>query len=282
MQKEYRFDLFRLSLRQREQVDILDKIEPKSREEWIRALFSFRTEFRHHGVDYVYIPVNPNETYPLVVGKIGREISEIENTSPEDGYREVVHDSWKAAVVVVDPTEHEDGQKLAIQFHADVGKPSTLAPRLLQAMEGQQEYRPFLSSVHPITNKEAFWDFVKRNEGKITYIRFELEVPNMFGGDDEFDKEMKEYRDKEKAQKVAIEIVSPDGVDAETERVRYTAEKAMTQGTGSIRARAIGTRNNFSSKDQPESARIPIDPEGESQPLIHRAAELASRILGRE
>jgi len=107
MQREYRFDLFRLSLRQREQVDILDKIEPKSREEWIRTLFSSRTEFRHHGVDFVYIPMSPEETFPLVVGKIGRETSEIENTSPEDGYREVVHDTWKAAVVVVDPTELE-------------------------------------------------------------------------------------------------------------------------------------------------------------------------------
>jgi len=217
-----------------------------------------------------------------VVGRIGREISELENTPPDDGYREFIHDTWKAAVVVVDPSEHDDGQKMAIQYHADVGKPSTLAPRLLQAMEGQQDFNQYLSAVHPITNTEKFWDYVKRNEGKITHIRFELEVPNMFGGDDEYTKEMKEYRDKEKAQTVAIEVTNPDGVDADTDRVRYTAEKAMGQGTGKVKARAMGKNNNFSSQNQQESARIPMDREGGDRPLIDRAAEIATRILGRD
>ncbi|SMP36037.1 hypothetical protein [Shimia sagamensis] len=282
MKKEHRFDLFRLSLRQRKQIDILDALEPKSREEWILALFSRETRFRHHGTDFVYVALDPKGTYPYIVGKIGREVSEIENTPPEDGYREVIHDAWKAAVVVVDPREHGDGQKLAIQYHQDVGTPSTLAPRLLQAMEEQQDWRPYLSSVHPITNTEAFWDFVRRNKGKVTYIRFELEVPNMFGGDDEYDKEMQAYRDEENAQKIAIEVKNPDGVDAETERVRFTAEKAMGQGTGNVKARAVGKRNNFSSQNQQESARIPVETNRSQRPLIERAAEIADRILGRD
>lgn len=280
MAKEHRFDLFRLSLRKRQQIDILEAIDPLSREDWIRHLFSQKTSFRHHGTDFVYIPLPPKQTAPYVVGKIGRAISEIENTPPDDGYREIIHDTWKAAVVVVDPEEHDDGQKLAIQVHADVGKPSTLAPRLLQAMEGQQHFNQYLSSVHPITNTEAFWDFVKRNEGKITYIRFELEVPNMFGTDDEYSKEMKDYRDQENAQTVAIEVKNPDGIDANTDRVRYTADKAMGKGTGNVKARAMG-KNKFSSQKQQESARIPLEDEGERRPLIDRAAELASRILGR-
>ncbi|MDV4168226.1 hypothetical protein [Rhodovulum sp. FJ3] len=282
MGKEHRFDLFRLSLRKREQIDIFEAIDPISREEWIRNLFTQKTSFRHHGTNYVYVPLDPRHTTPYIVGRIGREVSEIENTSPEDGYREYVHDAWKAAVVVVDPSEHQDGQKLAIQFHPNVGKPSTLAPRLLQAMEAQQDWPQYLTAVHPITNTEAFWEFVKRNEGKITYIRFELEVPNMFGGDDQYAEDMKAYRDKEKAQNVAIEIRSPDGIDADTDRVRYTAEKAMGQGTGNVRARAVGKNNKFSSKKQQESARIPTEEEGERRPLIERAADLASRILGRE
>lgn len=282
MGKEHRFDLFRLSLRKRKQMDIFEAIERTGREDWIRRLFTQKTSFRHHGTDYVYVPLDPKLTAPYLVGKIGRKVSEIEYTAPEDGYMEYVHDAWKAAVVVVDPSEHEDGQKLAIQFHHDVGKPSTLAPRLIQAMEGQQEWLQYLTAVHPITNTEAFWDFVKRNEGKITYIRFELEVPNMFGGDDEYAKEMKAFRDKEKAQNVAIEIKNPDGIDADTDRVRYTAEKAMGQGTGNVKARAMGKNNRFSSQKQQESARIPIGEEGERRPLIERAADLASRILGRE
>ncbi|MFU1478972.1 hypothetical protein ACM25N_15175 [Roseovarius sp. C7] len=282
MPKEHRFDLFRLSLRQREQIDILEAIEPRDREQWIQFLFSQQTVFRHHGTDFVYVPLDPKKTHPYVVGKIGREVSELENSPPEDGYREQIHDAWKASVVVVDPTEHADGQKLAIQYHPDVGKPSTLAPRLLQAMQQQQDFQPYLSAVHPITKTEAFWEFVNRNKGQITYIRFELEVPNMFGGDDEYSREMKAFRDKEKAQTIAIEVQNPDGIEADTERVRYTAEKAMSQGTGKLTAKARGKNNKFSSRKQQESTRVPMGDDSEKRPLIDRAAEIASGILGRD
>lgn len=283
MARDHRFDLFRLSLRKRRQIDILDKIdEQMSREQWIRHLFSRTTEFRHHGTEFVYVPLDPIQTFPYVVGKIGRPVSEIEHTAPEDGYQEYIHDAWKAAVVVCDPRESDDGQKLAIQFHMDVGKPATLAPRLLQAMEEGLEYLQFLSAVHPISNSEAFWDFVERNEGKVTRIVFELEVPNMFGSDDEFDKEMKEYRDKEKAQKVSIKLENPDGIEPNTDRVKYTANKAMSQGTGTVKAKAVGKNNTFSSQKQQESARIPVDHDNETEPLIERAASMADRILGRD
>ena len=118
MRREHRFDLFRLSLRQRAQKSIFDAIEKqRTREEWIRHLFSQTTEFRHHGTEFVYGPLNPEETKPYVVGKIGRPVSEEEYTPPEDGYKEYIHDAWKAAVVVCDPRESDDGQKIAIQFH---------------------------------------------------------------------------------------------------------------------------------------------------------------------
>ncbi|MEE3359363.1 MAG: hypothetical protein VX248_05385 [Pseudomonadota bacterium] len=282
MRKEYKFDLFRLSLRKRTQIDIEERIRPFTREEWIRLLFSQTISFRHHATDFTYVPLDPSDTSPFVVGKIGREISELENTPPEDGYKEYIHDSWKAAVVVVDPTEHDDGQKLAIQYHRDVGKPSTLAPRLLQAMENSQDFRQFLSAVHPITNQEAFWEFVNRNRGKVTFIRFELEVPNMFGGDEEYDKEMKQYRDIENAQTIAIEIKNPDGIDADTDRVKYTVEKTMAQGTGKLKAKAMGKNNKFSSEQQQESVRIPLEQEESSSGLLSRAASIAGRILGRD
>ncbi|MEP1768315.1 MAG: hypothetical protein ABJJ53_16965 [Sulfitobacter sp.] len=72
---------------------------------------------------------------PYVVGKIGKPVSELENSAPNDGYKEYIHDTWKAVIVACDPRERDNAQKVAIQFHIDVGSPSTLAPRLLQAME---------------------------------------------------------------------------------------------------------------------------------------------------
>lgn len=283
MERNHRFDLFRLSLRKRQQADISDYLEDtKTRYEWIRHIFSQQVEFRHRGSDYVYIPLQDSGGGEVVVGRLGRKVYQLENRSPEEGYEEYIHDAWKASVIVVDPTEHKDGQKLAFQHNSDVGKPQALAPLLIRAMERKQDWLQFLTSVHPITNKEAFKDYVRRNEGKITRIRFELEVPNMFGAEDEFDKEMKAFRDKEKAQKVIVEIKNPDGVNAESDRVKFTAEKAMSQGTGTVTASAVGRGNKFSSKEQQESTTIPVEGDGDTEPLVKKASSLASWILGRE
>ncbi|NEX45223.1 hypothetical protein G3572_03325 [Rhodobacter sp. ETT8] len=268
-----------MSLRTREQPSMFEV--PMNREGWIRHLFSSQVEFTHHGATFVYIPLDPKTTFPNIVGKIGRQTLEIANRPPHEGYAEYLLEAWKAAVLVVDPTEHADGQKLALQQHGDVGKPSSLAPRLLKALEANQEWVQFLASVHPITNAEAFWDWVKKNEGKITKIRIELEVPNMFGGDDEYDREMKQFREREKAQRVAIEVENPDGINAETDRIRYTADKAMAKGTGRIKAKAKGKNNNFTSQSQQESVKIPKTDERGDGPLTI-AKSMANKLLGRE
>lgn len=279
--KDLRFDLFRLSLRERSQKDFFIDIEKLDRIDWIRKLFSTPAEFFHYGAKFVYIPLEVDIHDGYIRGKIGREVSEIEHTSPEDGYQEYIHDAWKAAAVIVDPAEHEDGQKVAIQFHPDVGKPVALSTRLVSALEERQELKHYLTSIHPITNSEAFWNFVKRNEGKITKIRFELEVPNMFGAEDEYEREMREFREKERAQKVVIEIKNPDGIDPHTDRVRFTADKAMSQGTGKVTAKAMGKGNKFSSDDQQVYSKIPLSDDGDTS-AVSLSSEYAESILGHD
>ena len=280
MAKTVKFDLFRLSLRKREQVDIFEQLSGEiGREEWLRTLFSRQVTFRHYSVDYTFQPTDPSEAHPIIIGRIGRQVVGVENQPPEKDFLEYEHEAWKAAVLVLDPTDHSDGQKLALQHHSEVGNPQALVPRLIQALEEDQEFNHFLTSSHPITNKEAFWDFVRRNKGKVVRLTFELEVPNMFGSDDEYEREMKAYREKEKAQRVKVEISNPDGVDPDTERVKYTVDKAMDKGTGKVTARAKGAGNVFSSQKKPQSAKLEHDPDSS---LIEKAPLLIDRILGRE
>lgn len=245
-----KFHLFRLSLREREQGDLFVDVDMKTREEWIRALFQTETNFTHYGTLYTYIPVYLKYRTDYLYGKIGREKIEIESLPPEDGLKTYTRETWQSSAIVIDPTPHSDGQKVALQFNSDVGDPSALAPRLIKALEERQKLIHYLTSINPITDSQEFWDFVKKNRDSITSIRVELEVPNMFGADDEYDKEMKQYKEKENAQRVAIEIKNPDGVNAESERVKYTVDKAMNQGRGSITARARGKRKFKSSAKQ--------------------------------
>lgn len=277
-----KFDLFRLSLRDRSQKGLFEGGEP-TRESYIRALFSQNVSFRHHGTDFQYIFSPDDSSDEFVVGKIGRQIFSLENLPPETGYAEFIHSTWKAALVVVDPRSFGDGQKIAIQRHRDVGKALALAPRLVSALEEKMDEKHFLSGIHPLASEQAFWDFVERNRGKITKISFELEVPNMFGGDDEYTREMREFRDNENAKKVKIEVSNPDGILADSERVQYTAHKALEQGTGSITAKAMGKNNRFSSKRSNKTSEIELEEKGaDARPLMSLAASLANRILGRE
>lgn len=281
MVKDVTFHLFRLNLRLCAQQDIANLVQPErqSREFWIRQLFAKRTEFRFRETEYVFIPYKSVSSKNSIVGKIGRQISSIEHTPPEDGYEEIIHDAWKAAIVVVDPTEHADGQKVAIEKNTDVGSPRTLAKQLLRAMEASNQPSPFLTSIHSITNREAFWNFAERNEGKITSLTFDLEVPNMFGSDDEYGREMKEYRDKEKAKNVQIKISNPNGISVDTDRVRYTVDKA-SRGTGSVSAKALG--ESYSSDEQQVTSSITAEETSGSSSLLSLASNLASRIFGRE
>lgn len=277
-----KFELFRLSLRKRDQLELFQN-NHTSRADHIRSLFLQKVSFRHHGTEYEYVPSATDTDEKFVYGKIGRKVHSFENAPPEDGYEEIVHEGWKAAIVVVDPYESDDGQKVAIQEDRDVGKAQSLSVPLLAALEREVKEKPYLAAIHTISQKQAFWDFVAANEGKITRLSFELEVPNMFGTDDEYDQDIREYRDIEQASRVKIEISNPDGLNAQTERVRYTADRAMEQGTGVVRGQAMGKDNRFSSKNRPETTSIPVDKDELARmSLIKVAKQNVMKVFGRE
>lgn len=278
------FEQFRLSLRARGQRTLFGKYDEFSRDEWIKELFSADVEFNHYGSLYHYVPKTLQAGSSVLIGRLGRKTFSTKNTPPESGLEEYIDETWRASVIVIDPTEHEDGQKVAMQKLADVGSPLSLLPRLVQALEEHfaSEGPPFITSINPIGNSQEFQKFVAKNKGKITRVTFFLDVPNMFSSDDEYDKEMKAFRDKDQAQKVKLEISNPDGIDANSERVSYTAEKAMERGTGKVTARAMGKNNTFSSQKTQKKVKIQIDDEEDGSPLIDQAEANANRILGRD
>ena len=279
MQKYYRrFDLFRLSLQQRPP-NLLDRFEdPLSRNEWIKRLFSECIQFQHRRKKYVYMADKNQPLSDCILGRLGREISEMENNPPEQGFEPIRHEAWKASRIVVDPTEHSDGQKVAIEARRDVGTPSALAPRLLRALEGVQQTHQYLNAIHPISDDKTFWSWADQNNEQITRLTFELEVPNMFGSEEEFEKEMRKYRDNENAQKVKIEISNPDGIKIKTDRVKYTVDKAMAKGTGKVTAKTK-EGNYFSSQAKQKSVKIQRSGGGIDSAIT---ADDTEKMLGRD
>jgi hypothetical protein len=112
---------FRLSLTERKQGSILN---PKlNREQYLRGIFTNKVKFlvSHIGNDFHYVPSNTEEQGTLI-GNIRRNYVIDENSSPEEGFTPTSHAGWKAAVLIIDPTSHKDGQKIAMNNDKRVGK----------------------------------------------------------------------------------------------------------------------------------------------------------------
>jgi len=268
-----RFDLFRLSLLPREQMDILNHPDP-TREEYLKKVFSASNEFEHYGTIFHYVP---SDTSNEIVGRVGRSVIMDENLPPEVGLEESKHESWKAAVLIIDPKEHGDGQKIALEYDPRVGHTHSIISSFVQTINKQNPTAAYHIEVVPISEANTFWQFAEENKGRVTMLSFNFVAPNMFGGIDNITEEMRQFRDQEKAQKVQITLRSDDGIETSTDKIR-NAVTYTTRGGGQITARAKGNKK-YSSKQT--TSFVKLD-ENRDEPLILRVARNISKVLGRE
>lgn len=256
-----RLDLIRLMLLRRKQPDFFedrreDGLVP-TREEWLRALFATRIDFSHRGNLYAYAPARTHT--PLasryLAGKIGRLRLVRENEPPDRGLDETEREQWKAVEFILDPTAHEDGQKIALALDSTVGQPLALMRALAKDINERSPPSPYVMEANGIADPDTFWQFVEENDKEITSVTFELVPPNMFGIRDELDKEMTELREKEKARKVKLTIQNDDGLELKTNRVKTTANYTA-EGGGNISARTKKGKT-YNSKRKTKAAIIP-------------------------
>lgn len=268
-----RFDLFRFSLLPREQGDILNYPDP-TREAYLRQIFSVPNQFTHYGTIFHYVP---SEASGEIVGRIGRSVIMEENLPPDVGLEDSQHETWKASVIVIDPTEHSDGQKVALEFDPQVGKTDSIMTSLVNAINEQNPVAAYHLEVAPISEASTFWQFANENKGSITVLSFTFVAPNMFGGIDNITEEMRQFRDEEKAQQVKISLKSDEGIETNTDKIRNAVEYT-TRGGGEIVARAKGGRS-YNSKQK--TRHVIMNEDGE-EPLLVRVARNITRVLGRE
>ncbi len=273
-----RFELFRLSLLKRDQRDLFENGEI-TRADWLRKVFSNATPFSHHGTEFHYAPSLDDSDEDILVGRVGRHVLREENLPPDEGLEDVTRDTWLAAVLVLDPTEHEDGQKLAIQHIQNVGNPSSLLKQLTQAIN-ESNQGPYQIEPSQIVEAQSFWDYVEKYRGLITSISFDFISPNMIGADDEFHAEMREFRDNEKARKVKLILQNEDGINAETDRVKRAVNYSLSESRGKVTAKAKG-KPSYSSNNEVKLSYVD-DVKEKGVELIKVARELSNRILGRE
>ncbi len=275
------FQLFRLSLLLREQADLFETDSLPVRADFLRSAFSREWRFEHYGSDFHFKPDLERSLPDALLGRLGRAVKFEENLPPSQGLLETSHDGWKACVLVVDPTDHEDGQKASFQVDARVGKPVSIFAALIKTINSQMVSAPFMIHAEPIFDAETFWDFAEENEGAVTSITFEFVVPNgLWNSNTTLKEELISAREKLGAQKVINTFKSDDGLETNSEQIKE-AVNYIGKGSGEIKAKAKG-KKNFNSTEAPKTVNIGKDgDDGNEEPMIVRVARKIAKALGR-
>jgi hypothetical protein len=250
--------MMRLTLLAPTQGDLFlsSQLPTQGRMEWLSQLFFQGIEFEHRNSLLHYVPVGhvEHEKKSLIAGRIGKQVTVHEHEPPEDGLTETERLSWQASIVLIDPSQHEDGQKILMEMHPAVGKPFAVLSSLIKSINESKAGRPYLLHIEPITEEKTFWEFVQANKDQVTHLNFEFLAPNMFFDDGTFDSEMRSMKEKEKAQKARFGIESIDGLNLETDRVRTAVNRAL-RGTGAVRAKTRSGKK-FNSRERVKTKTI--------------------------
>lgn len=273
-----RFEVFRLSLLPRSQRDLESGPDP-TREEYLRAVFSGDTTFTHYNAEFHYRPDARLSTDDALLGRLGRAVVIDENRPPDQGFEEISHDGWKACVVVIDPRDHEDGQKASIEIDVAVGKPTAIFSGLVKAINAANPLAAYTIEAQPIFDADTFWEFAEENEGRITSLTFEFVVPNgLWSARSSIREELKAAKEKLGAQKVINTFQSDESLETDSEQVKEAVNYAVA-GSGEIKARAKGGKK-FNSIEKPKVAELPKSDDPE-EPIIVRVARNIAKVLGR-
>lgn len=252
-----------------------DAGQPPSREDWLRRVFSREIQFPHISKEFYFEPATDLKEPEIISGRVGRSVTAPESAPPTQGLTPIEREGWQSALVLIDPRPHEqDGQKVAFERKGLVGGPAPIFTSLAAKLN-EDDDNPYLIEVAPISDEKDFWNFVSTHEGDIVSVTFELFAPNgLFSSSEEFNREMRELKQNEKARKVKVTLENPGGLNLDTPGVHAAAENAA-KGGGSIRAR---TRENllFNSKDRVRGERIDEEPD---QSLAQFVRAIASSLF---
>lgn len=243
------FELFHLSLIERDQGDLF--VNQMTREAWLKHTLDSAFIFSHREKDFHWVPVDTGSH--LIAGNVARTHKRVHHTPPEDGAIEVVSDEWQGSLVILDPSHHQDGQKLSFERDQTVGRPRAVLQSLLTAVNMRTD-APYAIEPKPIFNKASFWSWSAAHENKVRRIAFEFVVPNMWGSASDLDEELKALG-AIGVQKAKTAFESPDGIDTTAKPIKEAIEYAA-KGAGSVTAKAQNG-DTYASTDDAATVKLP-------------------------
>jgi hypothetical protein len=268
------FELFHSSLLARPQADLF--VNDVSREQWLRRAFAEQFGFTHWKNEFFWVPKRVSEGD--IIGIVERLTSRDEHRPPDQGEGEIVGKVWQGARVLIDPTSHDLGQRVAFEVDQEIGLPHAVLGSLVAHLNSDGS-APYQIELKPVFDPSTFWQFAEEHGNVLKRITFDFVLPNMWGARTSLDSELRATREKTGAQKVKVSLESQSGVRADTQKVRVGIAYSE-RGGASVTATALNG-DPYSSGKKIKKTEIKAD-EAEGSDSVSAWTKLAARILGRE
>lgn len=246
-----------------------------SREEWVRYSLSKPFHFLGWGGrELVWTPRGDFDD--LVFGLIQGKRPHLYHEPPSIGGEETYDDFWQGAFVFLDPRHHDDGQKIAIENDV-LGKPRALAKALFDSINERFD-APYSAIAETIFDESDFWKFSEQSGGILKYVKFEFVIPNMWGPQNDLEKDLKDTGKQTGGDRVDVTFRGKDGIRTENEKIK-TAVGYVSRGAGVVKAKNL--RNvAFSSSKRPTLSSVGDQELDTTSP--DTIGNIGRRLLGRE
>lgn len=271
--KDRVFTILHLSLAEYPQPSLL--AFKGNRESWLRHALSERFVFvGRNSRRFEWVPKIVSHEH--ILGLIQAEKPYAYHDAPAEGGGERVDNFWQGAYLFLDPSHHEDGQKMAIENDV-VGTPLSLALAIFKNINSREE-TPFSCIPKLIFKDQEFWKFAKESGEILRYITFKFAIPNMWSPQSDIEEDLKATGLETGAETVEVSFKSEGGVRTDNDRVKAAVEYSR-RGAGTVTARNFQGKN-FSSNMQAMTERVIAD--DLLEPSEVKVSAVAKRVLRRD
>lgn len=228
------FTLFHLSLMEVRQLDIETR-RGLTREGWLRLALKDAFRFEHWGGgQIVWVP--KEDIDGIIFGVLQRTRAHGRHAPPELGGNEEVVEEWQGAYVLLDPTHHDEGQRVSVENDV-VGDPKALLKSLVESINDRVD-APYHIEVEPLFDSNRFWAFAAANNNILKSVTFDFVVPNMWGTESELEADLKRTGVQTGAERVRVDIRSKNGISTDNDTIRDGVDYSE-RGAGTVRAMSM-------------------------------------------
>lgn len=274
------YHILRFFLTLREHPPLLSHMKRSrlSRDEYLKKAFSGQIYFEHRGKRHAFKHIKTVDS--VIVAGIGKSVIEDVNLPPERDFEPTQATFWKAANIFLDTAGDIEGQKVAVEYHGQVGKPLAVIASLVSHINKDAD-SDWVIAVNEMYKEQDFWNVVKTHKGTITEISFHFVPPNILRGTSTFEQEMKEIAQETNNHELNITLKNSDGnLELENSERVQTGVKYTSKGGGTVKLKE-GRKKIYDSQSSAIIEKVEDSPEAAvaSEGMIKN---LIKRLLNRD